>query len=387
MGILPNKDLNKVAKTSIALVLASTITFSTTQAYANEQGEADSIVSTTENVEENEITQNDQSVDRVIIDSNEDSKAGEVPSIIPGDFFYFAKLALEKIKLAFTLDDEKEAKLIAEFATERLAEAEALFAEGNDEKAIELLENALSDMDELKVLMEEDHLMESDNHALQDPISNEEANEEENLSEEVEEDQEGTTHSEIEIIFSQHIIALQSAMEKVKNPTAKAALQKNIEKSYAKFFIKISKMEAESEGLEVGEVVNDFTTEKVSTSNEATIDPDSSNREDVETIRSIGNKSEQQIIDASKATHRTTNQLAKQKQETAKEIDNQKKEKIKQNHELAKEKAKENSELAKETAKQNREAAKDKAKKNRENAQNKVKELKQNGKPESKDKE
>ena len=51
----------------------------------------------------------------------------DVPTLVPGDFFYFTKMALEKIKLTLTFNDVKEAKLLSTYATKRLAEAEVLF--------------------------------------------------------------------------------------------------------------------------------------------------------------------------------------------------------------------------------------------------------------------
>ena len=48
--------------------------------------------------------------------------------------------------------------------------------------------------------------------------------------------------AEVEEMVSQNILSLQAAMEKVKNPVAKAALEKNIKKSYAKLAKKLSEI-------------------------------------------------------------------------------------------------------------------------------------------------
>ncbi len=72
-------------------------------------------------------------------DSSSNGEKGQTPSLLPGDFFYFSKILLEKIQLALTIDDVKEAKLIAEYAGERLSEAKALFADGNEEAAVEMM--------------------------------------------------------------------------------------------------------------------------------------------------------------------------------------------------------------------------------------------------------
>ena len=57
----------------------------------------------------------------------------ESPSLVPGDFFYFVKVMTEKVRLAFTFDDYEEAQLLADFAAERIKEANVLLAEGKTE--------------------------------------------------------------------------------------------------------------------------------------------------------------------------------------------------------------------------------------------------------------
>jgi hypothetical protein len=65
------------------------------------------------------------------------------PNVVQGDFFYFFKLAMEKIVLAFTIDELQDAQLLVVFANERAAEAKALAAEGEIEAAQEALSKAL----------------------------------------------------------------------------------------------------------------------------------------------------------------------------------------------------------------------------------------------------
>src|SRR5690606_18852157 len=45
------------------------------------------------------------------------------PTLVPGEFFYFVKIMIEKVRLAVTFDEYKEARMLAEFAAERIAEA------------------------------------------------------------------------------------------------------------------------------------------------------------------------------------------------------------------------------------------------------------------------
>jgi len=77
----------------------------------------------------------------VNVSVNADSE--EKPSLLPGDFFYFIKSIYENIRLAVTVNDVKEAKLLAELAQERLAEAKALLEKGEQEKAEELLQKSI----------------------------------------------------------------------------------------------------------------------------------------------------------------------------------------------------------------------------------------------------
>lgn len=153
-------------------------------------------------------------------DSSSEGDKGETPSLLPGDFFYFSKILIEKIRLALTIDDVKEAKLIAEYAAERLSEAEALFVDGNEEAALETMKKAIDNID-----------------IAEDQVTNAE---EDDSGETVEDE---TELEQAKEAVSQNIIALTAAMEKVKNPAAKAALQKNIEKSYAKLAKKMEKRE------------------------------------------------------------------------------------------------------------------------------------------------
>jgi hypothetical protein len=195
------KSLNKLTKGAIAMIIASTVVFPATNVLADE-------------------TTSETPIIDLQADSNSDTDKGETPSLLPGDFFYFSKILIEKIRLALTIDDVKEAKLIAEYAAERLSEAEVLFAEGNEEAALETMKQAIDNID---------------------IADNQVTNLEENTSGEVNDDE--TKLEQAKDTVSQNIIALTAAMEKVKNPVAKAALEKNIKKSYAKLAKKMEKQE------------------------------------------------------------------------------------------------------------------------------------------------
>ncbi|MDF2859536.1 MAG: hypothetical protein K0Q87_5387 [Neobacillus sp.] len=161
--------------------------------------------------------------------------------MVPGDFFYFTKILLEKIQLALTFDDIKEARLIAEYAAERLAEAEVLFAEGDEEAALDTITAAIEYMENTDDVVEEPPVEEPveeqtdliDVELDVEVIDNDDVSPIEEPAVEVEDG--------IDALVSQNIIALTAAMEKVKNPKAKAALQRNIDKSYTKLAKKLEK--------------------------------------------------------------------------------------------------------------------------------------------------
>ncbi len=67
----------------------------------------------------------------------------ETPDLLPGDFFYFVKTMYENIRLALTVNDVKEARLLTAFAQERLEEANALLAQGKSKEANLSLQKSL----------------------------------------------------------------------------------------------------------------------------------------------------------------------------------------------------------------------------------------------------
>jgi hypothetical protein len=197
---IKQRSFNNLTKGAIAMIIiASAVVFSATNVFADETtGEAPII--------------------DLRADSNSDSQKEIKPSLLPGDFLYFSKILIEKIRLALTIDDVKEARLMAEYASERLTEAEALFAEGNEETAVETMKKAIESIE----------IADTQLTTLEEEASGELVQAELNQAEDA---------------VSQNIIALTVAMEKVKNPVAKAALKKNIKKSHAKLAKKIQKRE------------------------------------------------------------------------------------------------------------------------------------------------
>lgn len=73
--------------------------------------------------------------------STTDASAGT----LPGDFFYFIKTTVENIRLAFTFHDVAKAELLAQYAQQRIAEANALIAKGETTLAQQTLQQAVTD--------------------------------------------------------------------------------------------------------------------------------------------------------------------------------------------------------------------------------------------------
>jgi hypothetical protein len=241
--------MKKIAKSTLALVLAGTFAFSP-MAMAEEH---DSDLETVElqNVSPEEFEDAKSQVEELEQIN---------PSLIPGDFFYFAKIALEKIRLAFTFEQAEEAELLATYAAERLAEAGALFAEGKEEAALEVIEAAVEYMESSQEIVDQETLNEGEEEAVDEEAgektdSDEFSTEAEDSPEDpaAEDDPAGLNEKEaavsedpfkeIEGMLRQNIIALKNAMGHVGNENAKAQLQKNIDKTYAKMAKKLAKLE------------------------------------------------------------------------------------------------------------------------------------------------
>ncbi|CAG9607088.1 DUF5667 domain-containing protein [Pseudoneobacillus rhizosphaerae] len=278
-------EMNKIAKTALAMVLAGSFTFSSSVALANDttSEQSQSVEAPTETSVKNDTV---TLTNDVTVQAKDETKV-EAPKLVPGDFFYFAKLTLEKIRLMLTIDDVKEAALLATFASDRLAEAESLFKEGKEDLAVETIKKALEGMKVADSVVEEEKEKEKDTTTVEgekvttedqtktdgqvvtEPTADKTTDTVAVLEDEPTSDEKAV--EEVKVILSQNIIALTAAMEKVKNPVAKAALQRNIEKSYAKLEKKLAKIEArlakDTEETEVEEDTAVVITDQEKTTN------------------------------------------------------------------------------------------------------------------------
>ncbi|MGM0873239.1 MAG: DUF5667 domain-containing protein [Bacillota bacterium] len=258
---MKNKKLISILSTSV-MTSALIFSYGGGIALASENDTSD-VEITDESTVQTEINNKKTSTTIETTEEDEATAAENVgsPSLVPGDFFYFVKLMTEKIRLTITLDDYKEAKLLANFAAERIAEANKLLTEGKQEEAQALLEKAIEQQTLASDQLEESTL--------------EESSEDENTNEaSVENTQEQSTNSEeedeVEEKLGQNIDALLVALDKVENPKAQAALSKNIEKSFAKLDKKIQRLEEKNKKKDERQIVDENTSTEQQTDSEDT---------------------------------------------------------------------------------------------------------------------
>ncbi|MDX8360483.1 DUF5667 domain-containing protein [Cytobacillus sp. IB215316] len=170
----------------------------------------------------------------------------EDPNSIPGDFWYFVKITLEKIQLAISFDDMHDAELLARFSSERLLEAEKLIANGDNDLAEELILKATKLIDDSEGIIEDREDAEakspSDEDSSNDIYGDTSQPKIDNNGNSSEEQQDELTG--IKTQLAQNIISLTAALEKVGNNNAQEALKKNIEKSYKRIGDKMTKLGA-----------------------------------------------------------------------------------------------------------------------------------------------
>lgn len=187
----------------------------------------------------------------------------EAPALVKGDFFYFVKTTVEKIQLLLTTDKVKEAELLSEFAQERIHEARELIKDGKEDLAKETIKEALGQMENAQGQLD------GKLPTVTEPTTSETTTEStvttkpaEDSTEVEKEDQEKAetekenvekhekqklTKEQKEIAKIQHhlnnnLLVLANVLDQVKNPKAKAAIAKNIEKSFNKISERLEKV-------------------------------------------------------------------------------------------------------------------------------------------------
>lgn len=186
----------------------------------------------------------------------------ETPDLLPGNFFYFVKTIYENIRLALTVNDVKEAKLLTAFAQERLAEANAFLAQGKTEEAKQSLQKSLESQQSAVQKADQSTGTSTTVTAAQAEESTQQASATtavQSGSEQTEDPKQSEVEDgntpvkevknqeqvlKVKADLQHNIVALAAALEKVENPKAQLALMKNIEKSFAHLDKKLSKIES-----------------------------------------------------------------------------------------------------------------------------------------------
>lgn len=192
---------------------------------------------TTENQSDEDTTMvsEEGTNDNAVETDEKNSKKVEDPSLVPGDFFYFVKIMAEKIRLAVTVDDYKEAKLLANYAAERISEANALIADGKTDEAKDTLQKAVDQQKLASEIVEVDETTEATIDETSDVVKEESADNDDAET--------SSKDKKIQTKLAHNIDALVAALENIDNPKAQQALMKNIQKSFAKLDKKIGKIE------------------------------------------------------------------------------------------------------------------------------------------------
>ncbi|MBP2243077.1 hypothetical protein J2Z40_003665 [Cytobacillus eiseniae] len=271
----------KIKKSLISGAAASVLLLSTlgTSAYANELitidaeeigGVNDEEIVVEENIANEETTVDDETSEEVETEKKATEEKvqeqEEAPALVPGDFFYFVKIMMEKVRLAVTFDDYKEARLLAHFAAERIAEANSLLAEGKADEATALIEEAINIQKKATDSLGESEEIADDETEVIEEATDETAVTEDQAAEEVPaeptEGEDIAAKDEVEVKLAHNIDALAAALSHVKNPKAQLALKKNIQKSFAKLDKKLAKLEAKAGKFAAKTIEDDESVEE-----------------------------------------------------------------------------------------------------------------------------
>jgi hypothetical protein len=275
------------------LLSASVLTFSLAAPLA---------VSAESDEEATEVVENEESVSESTLEQN---------------LFSYITTMNDQLKLALSEDQMERASLLVDLSDEAIAEAQELFEQGKVEEATELLTKAT------EALKSADEIANDDEEEIVDEEV-EEADEEEDievieldddLTEEddvVELDEESSDeeNKELETKIGQNVISLTLNLHKVKNPKAKAALERNIERSLERLKAKygdisdleeiLAKINEEAqedvvdEEADVEEETNDESVEEEESTED---DLDSDSVDEDESEDEVDNESEEEATD------------------------------------------------------------------------------------------
>lgn len=312
--------------TTCIFTTAIAVSLGTGQVFADTQGDTETAetsnqaVDTTvvpsgqEREQEEIVEEGTNELDEQMMDDNFEENQiedEEEPSLLPDDFFYFAKKLIENVQLAFTFDEVKEAELLADFAEKRIMEAVALKVQGEDSLADEILQEAIEQQDLALAKFEE---IQSSQEAA--PTIGEQT-----ISNEI---TDNPDLSGLKVKFEANLLALHLALEKVENPTAKESLEKNILKAQAKFEEKINKKLAnlEKKKQNANEKHEELGVETKELAEKEEVDEVIDNTKEQEEI-------DDEKVEETKVVETKNSDAEKEKEEVAKKIKEQKQAEVK----------------------------------------------------------
>lgn len=265
--------MKKATNIALKSLLAGALVFGVNVGYGQAEGN-----DTAETVSTDTPTSTTAETDTTTEGTSSDSEVSTSDNeVLPGEFLYLFKIIFENIQLSIEENDIEKAKLLVQFGEERVDEIQALMKQGQMELAQKMIESALNNqMIELEIQDLQDEMKEEETEeAANEDASNEENSDEvteeateEATEEENEETNEATEEDvkEIEEYVARNIVALKAVAAKVKNPNAKAAIERNIKKAEEKWEKKLAKW-----GFEV-DIIIEITEKETDTveSEEAT---------------------------------------------------------------------------------------------------------------------
>lgn len=284
---------------------------------------------TGEETDTEEVTTDEESTESTESTDVTEEEETAAPSLVPGDFFYFVKVMTEKIRLAFTFDDYKEAQLLADFAAERIAEANALIADGKSEEAAELLKEAIATQQQADEVLPESEAVttEPDGEETEEVATETEGEATDSAT--PDSDSEAT---EVEKKLAHNVDALMAVLAKVENPKAQQAIMKNIEKTFVKLDKKFTRLEEkQAKQAEKKNKIEEGTSEDVLT--EVISQPENeSSTNQVTTTTEVGEVNKAAELEATVAAEKAVakQQEALRKAEEMKQVAAQKAEEMKQ---------------------------------------------------------
>jgi hypothetical protein len=383
-GEISMKQVNKIVSILTSGLLVSTLIFTVGTGKAVANGTPDSelpvvqvetstettptVETTTTLPDSGESTNEPESKEASteVVDTTDQTEES-MPTLIPGDFFYFVKIMTEKIRLAVTFNEFKEAQLLAEYAAERIAEANVLIKNGKTDEAAALLNAAITTQEQA-----EEKLSESESGNEEDVVT-EGATTQETVSIEgtetgqqealVQEDAEQLPEVDlVQAKLATNIDSLLMVLSKVENPKAQQALMKNIQKSFEKLDKKIGKrnevitkiekkMNEIQFKLTEGEISQEDAEDELEELEEELEENEGEIVEEVEEELEEIEEEITEVVEEDDDDDEVKNKVAKEKRETAKKEAEEKRE-------TAKKEAEEKREAAKKEAEEKREANK-----------------------------